>query len=372
MSWSFRIATIAGTQVRVHVTFALILAWFWWMHYQIGGVPAAWEGVLFILAVFACVVAHEFGHALAARRYGIRTPDITLLPIGGLARLERMPEEPRQEFVIAIAGPLVNVVIAAAILLALGGAGQLEDMAQVEDPRVNFLVRLAGVNIFLVVFNMIPAFPMDGGRVLRAALASRMTWSRATQVAATIGQGMAFVFGFIGLLYNPILIFIAIFVYLAAAAESQNAQIRDVSSSVLVGDVMVRQFASLPRSANLADAVEALLDTSQHEFPIVDMNGRLEGLLTRNGMIRALKESGPQSSVEKAMQTDIPTIHHRQSLTDAMRLMQDSSAPAVAAVDSSEKLVGLITHENVGEMMMVRSAVPEGFRFGRLRREARA
>lgn len=368
MGWSFKIATIAGTQVRVHVTFALILAWFWWMHYQIGGVPAAWEGVLFILAVFACVVAHEFGHALAARRYGIRTPDITLLPIGGLARLERMPEEPRQEFVIAVAGPAVNVVIAAAILLALGGAGQFEDMAQVEDPRVNFLVRLAGVNIFLVLFNMIPAFPMDGGRVLRAALASRMSWPRATQVAATIGQGMAFVFGFIGLLYNPILIFIAIFVYLAATAESQNAQIREVSSSVLVGDVMVRQYASLPRSANLAEAVEALLDTSQHEFPVVGADGRLEGLLTRNDMIRALKEEGPNSPAVNAMRTGIPTIHHRQSLTDALRAMQESSAPAIAAVDGSGRLVGLVTHENVGEMLMVRSAVPEGFSFGRVRR----
>ncbi len=366
MSWSFRIVTIAGTAVRIHVTFVLILAWFWWMHYQIGGVPAAWQGVIFVLAVFLCVLLHEFGHALAARRYGIATPDITLLPIGGLARLERMPEEPWQEFVIAIAGPAVNVVIAAIILLLLGGAGALEDMAQLEDPRVDFLVRLAGINIFLVAFNMIPAFPMDGGRVLRAALAARMPWSRATQIAATIGQGMAFVLGFVGLLYNPILIFIAIFVYLAAAAEAQNAQIRDVSASVLVGDVMIRQYAALPRTASLAEAVEALLDTSQHEFPILDMDGRLEGLLTRNDIIRALKESGPDSRVADAMQTDVPAIHHRKSLTEALRLMQDRGA--VAAVDGAGRLVGLLTHENVGEMMMVRSAAPEGFRFGRLRR----
>lgn len=368
MSWSFRIATIAGTQVRVHVTFALILAWFWWMHYQIGGVPAAWEGVLFILAVFACVVAHEFGHALAARRFGIKTPDITLLPIGGLARLERMPEEPWQEFVIAVAGPAVNIVIAVVILLALGGTGQLADMANVEDPRVNFLVRLAGVNIFLVIFNMIPAFPMDGGRVLRAALASRMSWARATQIAATIGQGMAFVLGFLGLLYNPILIFIAIFVYLAATAESQTAQIRDISSSVLVCDVMVRQYASLQPSSSLAHAVEALLDTSQHEFPVLTADDRLEGVLTRNDMIRGLKELGPHATVEKAMQRDVPTIHHRQSLTDALKLLQESGAPAVAAVDSAGRLVGLVTHENIGEMLMVRSAVPEGFSFGRVRR----
>jgi Zn-dependent protease len=195
MRWSFSIGTFGGTVVRIHVTFFLLLAWIWFMHYQIGGTAAAWEGVAFIVAIFICVVLHEFGHALAARRYGIKTPDITLLPIGGLARLERMPEEPRQELVIAVAGPLVNVVIAAIILIALGGTVGAEQMIQVEDPRVNFLVRLAGVNIFLVLFNMIPAFPMDGGRVLRALLSIRLGFTRATQIAASIGQFVAFALG---------------------------------------------------------------------------------------------------------------------------------------------------------------------------------
>jgi Zn-dependent protease len=207
MTWSFRIGTVAGTAVRIHVTFVLLLAWIWFTHYRIGGAPAAWQGVAFILAVFACVLLHEFGHVLAARRYGILTPDITLLPIGGLARLERMPEEPGQEFVIAIAGPLVNVLIAAVIILVLGYGVGPDQITQIENPQISFLARLAGVNIFLVLFNLIPAFPMDGGRVLRAALASRMSWSRATQIAAAIGQGLAFVFGFLGLLYNPLLIF---------------------------------------------------------------------------------------------------------------------------------------------------------------------
>jgi Zn-dependent protease/CBS domain-containing protein len=368
MTWSFKLGTIGGTAVRVHVTFALLLIWIWFMHYRIGGAPAAWQGVAFILAVFACVVLHEFGHAAAARYFGIRTPDITLLPIGGLARLERMPEEPGREFVIAVAGPLVNVVIAAIIFLALGWSVGLEQMAQIEDPRTSFFSRLAGVNIFLVLFNMIPAFPMDGGRVLRAALASRMSWSRATQVAATIGQGLAFVFGFLGLLYNPILIFIAIFVYLAAAAEAQNAQIRDVASSVLVGDVMITDFARLDRSANIDEAIEALLATTQREFPVVDSAGHLEGLLTRDDMIRALKETGPGAPVVGVMRTDIPRIHRRASLQESLRLMQEAGAPAIAVMDSVGHLVGLMTHETIGEMMMVRSAMPEGFRFGRLRR----
>ncbi|KWV40802.1 MULTISPECIES: site-2 protease family protein [Rhizobium] len=367
MGWSLNLGTIAGTTIRVHFTFLLLLVWIWLMHYQIGGTAAAWEGVIFILAVFVCVVLHEFGHITAARYFGIRTPDITLLPIGGVARLERMPEEPGQEFAIAIAGPLVNVAIAVLIFIALGGPAAVEQMAEIEDPRTNFLVRLAGVNVFLVLFNMIPAFPMDGGRVLRAALASRLSWSRATQIAATIGQGLAFVFGFVGLFYNPLLIFIGIFVYLAAAAEAQNAQIRQVATSVQVGDVMVTEFARLERSATLDEAVEMLLATTQHEFPVVDSAGHLEGLVTRDDMIRALKEKGPAAPVTSAMRSDIPKIHYRKSLEESLRLMQEANAPAVAATDNTGRLVGLLTHETIGEMLMVRSAVPDAFRFGRLR-----
>jgi Zn-dependent protease/CBS domain-containing protein len=367
MTWSFKIGTFGGTEVRVHVTFALLLLWIWFSAYQDGGAPAAWESVLYILAVFLCVLLHEFGHVLAARRYGIRTPDITLLPIGGLARLERMPEEPRQELVIAIAGPLVNVVIAAVIFLVLGSTVGLSEMAQIENPRMDFFVRLAAVNVWLVLFNLIPAFPMDGGRVLRAVLATWIPWARATQIAATIGQGLAFVLGFIGLIYNPLLIFIAIFVYLAAASEAQTAQIRDVASSVLTGDVMVTKFARLERSANIDEAIEALLATTQHEFPVVDTDGRFEGLLTRNDMIRALRESGPGTSVANVMRKDIPQTHRRKNLQDSLKLMQDANAPAIAVADDSGRLVGLMTHENLGEMMMVRAARPEGFRFGRLR-----
>lgn len=368
MTWSFSIGKFAGTVLRVHVTFFLLLAWIWFMHYQIGGTPAAWEGVAFVIAIFACVVLHEFGHVLMARRFGIRTPDITLLPIGGLARLERMPEEPGQEFLIAIAGPLVNVVIAAIIIMALGGTSGIQEMMQVENPRADFLVRLAGVNIFLVVFNMIPAFPMDGGRVLRAVLAAWMPWPRATQISATIGQGLAFLFGFVGLFYNPLLIFIAIFVYLAASAEAQNAQLRDVANSVLTGDVMVTEYAAFDRSATIAEAIDMLLATTQTEFPVVNDHGGLEGLLTRNDMIRALKETGPEAPVVSVMRTDIPVVHPRHNLNEGFRLMQESGAPAVAVTDSAGRLVGLLTHETIGEMVMLRSAAPEGFRIGRFRR----
>jgi Zn-dependent protease/CBS domain-containing protein len=367
VGWSFNLGSFGGTQVRVHVTFVLLLAWIWFTQYQAGGTAAAWQGVAFSLAVFACVVLHEFGHALAARRYGIRTPDITLLPIGGLARLERMPEQPLQELVIAIAGPLVNVVIAGIIVVALGYTIGLDEISQIDNPRADFLARLAGVNVFLVLFNLIPAFPMDGGRVLRALLAFWLPWARATRVAATIGQGFAVLFGVLGLFYSPLLLLIAIFVYLAAAGEAQHAQLRDVARNVLVSDVMITKFSSLQRSSTLDEAVELLLATTQQEFPVVDLNGRFEGLLTRNAMIRALRDAGPATPVASAMRTDIPVTHPSKTLRDSLRTMQAAAVPAMAVADDAGRLVGLMTHENLGEMLMV-SAATEGFRFGRLRR----
>ena len=367
MGWSFNLGSFGGTQIRVHVTFVLLLAWIWFAQYQAGGTAAAWQGVAFSLAVFACVLLHEFGHALAARRYGIRTPDITLLPIGGLARLERMPEQPLQELVIAIAGPLVNVVIAGIIILALGNTVGLGEISLIDNPHADFLARLAGVNVFLVVFNLIPAFPMDGGRVLRAVMAFWLPWARATQVAATIGQGFAVLFGVLGLFYNPLLLLIAIFIYIAASSEAQNAELRGIARNVLVSDVMITKFSSLQRSSTLDEAVELLLATTQHEFPVVDLNGCFAGLLTRNAMIQALRDGGPATPASSVMRSDIPVTHPRKPLQDSLRVMQAAGAPAMAVADDAGHLVGLVTHENLGEMLMV-SAATEGFRFGRLRR----
>src|SRR6266700_1528127 len=212
MSWSLNIGSIAGTQVRVHITFLLFLGWIFAASWVSEGSQAAWAGLAFMVLLFTCVLAHEFGHIFTARAFGVATPDVTLLPIGGLARLERIPEKPQEELLIAIAGPLVNVVIAYGLVLLAGAHLNMSDLATVESTKVSLIDRLAAVNLFLALFNMIPAFPMDGGRVLRALLASRLGFVRATEIAALIGQGCAFALGFIGLFWNPILIFIAIFV----------------------------------------------------------------------------------------------------------------------------------------------------------------
>ena len=356
MAWSFTIARIFGSEVRIHVTFFLLLLWIGIAHYQQGGMPAAISGVIFILALFACVVAHEFGHALMARRYGIRTPDITLLPIGGLARLERMPEKPLQEIAVALAGPAVNVVIAAVLIVILGAGVDADALRALENPTVSFLARLATVNIFLVVFNLIPAFPMDGGRVLRAVLAMRYSRVHATQIAARIGQGLAFFFGFLGLMGNPMLIFIAIFVYLAATAEAQQTGLQDVARNIGVRDAMITHYEALGPQATIGDAADALLHTTQHEFPVIDGGGHLRGVLTRNAMIKALSATGPGTPVLDAMAVNIPVIGLNNRLEKALQAMQAANAPAIGVIDADQRLVGYISPENIGELMMIRSA----------------
>jgi stage IV sporulation protein FB len=317
-----------------------------------------------MVLLFACVTAHEFGHIFTARAFGVSTPDVTLLPIGGVARLERIPEEPYQEFLIAIAGPLVNVAIAFALVALAGADLRAGNLATVENAQISMVDRLAAVNLFLALFNMIPAFPMDGGRVLRALLASRMGYLRATEIAAAIGQWVAFALGFLGLLYNPMLIFIAIFVYLAAASEAHSVALRAMSRGIPVGSAMMTQFATLTPQAHVDEAVQTLLRTSQSEFPVVDGDGKPVGLLGRGDLIRAVKELGPHARVADAMTATVPSISHRHCLDDAFRILQEKAAPAVAVVDAAGRLVGLVTSETVGEMMMLHQAMPKGAAWG--------
>jgi Zn-dependent protease/CBS domain-containing protein len=356
MSWAIPLGRVLGTEIRLHLTFLLLLAWIGLAHGMRGGMPEAIQGVAFITLIFACVLLHEFGHVLAARRYGIATPDITLLPIGGVARLDRIPEKPAEELVVALAGPAVNVAIAALLLLPLGGVPDVAAMAGLEDPGQSLLARLFWVNVTLVVFNLIPAFPMDGGRVLRALLGMRLGNRRATDLAASIGQALAFGIGLLGLLAGaPLLVFVALFVWLGAGVESQAMQLRELSRGMVAADAMVTHFETLPTAARIADAVELLLRTTQTDFPVLDASGRLRGILTRADMIRALQESGAEGAVLGAMRADAAVVPHRAPLEDALRAMQDSAGP-VGVTDGAGRLVGLLTQENLGEMLMVEAA----------------
>jgi Zn-dependent protease/predicted transcriptional regulator len=359
MGWSVRIARIAGIDVKIHVTFFLLLAWIGMAYYTHGGPEAAVRGVAFILALFGCVLLHEFGHAMMARLFGIPTPDITLLPIGGVARLQRMPDKPGQEILVALAGPAVNVVIAA-VLFVLGHAGDLSQIETFASPQAGLLPKLAVVNVWLVLFNLLPAFPMDGGRVLRAVLALFMPYATATQVAARIGQGMAFLFGLAGLLGNPMLLFIALFVYLAAAQESSYAQMKEIAQGLLVRDAMITRFMVIDARATLVEAINALLRSGQHEFPVADDDGTVVGILTRDDLIAGFRNQGADAPVSEVMHRNIPTIPADAPLQRALQQMQQCACPALAAVDRNGRVVGLVSPESVGELMMIHAALPRG------------
>lgn len=368
MRWSIRIARIAGTEIRIHVTFILLLAWIGLIYYWQGGTQAAVNGLLFIVLLFACVLLHEFGHVLTARRYGIPTPDITLLPIGGVARLQRMPDKPKEELIVALAGPAVNVVIAAVLFLILGPQAYAFQLGEPADSLSGLLSDLAWVNVILVAFNLIPAFPMDGGRVLRALLAMRLSYRQATEIAARIGQGIAFIFGFVGLFTNPLLVFIALFVYLGASQEAALALVKDLSTGIPVSEAMVTQFTALRADADVNDAADAVVRTFQHEFPVIDDQNRVLGILTRDDIIKALRRGAAQVPVREVMYRDVPTVRTDENFDRAFRLMYERGSPALPVVNSAGQLVGLITPESVGEMVMVRSSVPGDSRHPRQQR----
>ncbi|HEY8031890.1 MAG TPA: site-2 protease family protein [Methylocella sp.] len=363
MSWSLTIGRFGATTVRVHLTFFLLLTWIGVSAWQQGGIPAARDSVLFIALIFTCVVLHEFGHILMARRFGIETPEVILLPIGGVALMPRMPQKPSQELAVAIAGPMVNIVIALLLFLVLGTI-QPDDLTRIDDPRVSFLARLAVANVFLVVFNMIPAFPMDGGRVLRALLAMKLGGARATRVAAFIGQAFAFALGFLGLFGNPLLVFIAIFVYIAAAGEARQAAFNEASRGLSVGDAMETRFNTISIDANLAAAIETLLATAQHEFPVVDAFGKPVGLVVREDIISALKSHDREAAITAFMRAPVETVRSTIPLEVVLDRLQGPQAVALAVTDSEGVLVGLLTRQNLAEMMIIKTMRPD-WRFHR-------
>ena len=356
--WSFLIATIRGTAVRVHFTFLLLLLWFGLTGWLSGGPMTALGSVLFMILLFLCVVLHEFGHITAARHFGVRTPEIVLLPIGGVARLERIPEEPRAEFLIALAGPAVTLVIAAVLILLLGGLPPPESLLSMQGPRA-LLAQLALANVILLVFNLVPAFPMDGGRILRAALSARLGHERGTRLAAAIGQAVAVLIGIAGAMsQNVLLVLVAVFVYLAAGSERGIVEVRGITSGRSAGELMVTHFLSLAPSDRVSQAATAVIRSEQKEFPILDDNGHLTGFLTREGIVRALVESGPETAVGQVMLTGISNVSQWTRMDDIVPVLA-GGAPAVGVADDQGVCLGYITWENLMEELLITRALEQ-------------
>ena len=357
MKWSWKVGSVAGIDLYVHATFFLLIAWVGITYWLAGGSAAALDGIAFILALFACVVLHELGHALTARRYGIPTRDITLLPIGGVSRLERIPDKPRQEVWVSLAGPAVNVVIAAALYVWLLLSHTLRPVSVLSMAGSTFLERLLLVNVSLAVFNLLPAFPMDGGRVLRALLALRMEYVRATQVAAHVGQAMALVFGLLGLFTNPFLIFIALFVWIGAAQEASMVQMRTALSGIPVSRAMLTDFRSVAPDDPAQRVLELILAGSQQDFPVVDggKGGRLAGVLLRSDVLKALAR-GADWRVRDVMRREFEGVDAADMLDTALARLQACACHALP-VTSRGALVGILTMDNVGEFLLIQSAL---------------
>lgn len=355
MKWSIKLGRMLGIDVYLHVTFLLLLAVlgmvYWLAH---GSIAAVLAGLGFLVALFACVLLHEYGHALAARRFGIATRDITLLPIGGIARLERMPDKPAQEMWVALAGPAVNVVIAGALAVWLTVTGSWQPLETLSMTSGNFIERLLVVNLGLVIFNMIPAFPMDGGRVLRALLAMRLEYAHATRISATVGQALAIVFGFAGLFSNPLLILIAVFVWIGASQEAAATDLKASIGDLPVREAMLTDFRSLSANDPLQTATRLLLDGSQQDFPVLDADGKVAGVLPHTRLFEVLREKGEREFVGTAMLRDFTPLHPADRLDEV--LAKHDFTHTVAPVIQDGRLIGLVTAENIGELLMIRSA----------------
>lgn len=350
-TWSMRIGSLLGIPIRIHFTFLLLLLWFGTV--SAGQGEGFLGGVVFMLLLFGCVVLHELGHAVMAKRFGVETREIVLYPIGGVARLERMPSG-KAELLIALAGPAVNLVLAGmlfAVMLVLqvrmpGSASELASGNSV-------LLQLLLVNASLFFFNLLPAFPMDGGRVLRATLTFFMSEERATAVAAGVGQGAAIVFGGLGLITgNFILVFIAFFVFLGAGQEAAFHRSRAAVQGLDARAAMITRFDALAPQDTLGKAAELLLTTHQHDFPVVDAWGRVAGLLHRGVLLEALARAGRETPVLEVMEREVAAVPPDAPLEEVLRLLQGRPSMPLLVVDGG-RLAGMITLENLTELIEV-------------------
>ena len=361
MRWSWTIARIRGINIDIHATFLLLLAWIALVSYGQAHTPgAAIAAVLLTLVIFASVVLHEFGHATVAARFGIKTRSITLLPIGGIAHIERMPERPRQELAIAIAGPIVTIAIVVVLYAALRLTGHSTTASTSLAAPWSFAAQTMWVNIVLAVFNLLPAFPMDGGRVLRAALAMRMSFAQATELAARIGKVFALLFALAGLFVvgNPFLVVIAAFVWLSAAAEANAAQLKDTVSGVPVAQAMITDIRALEPGQPVSAAIEEVRAGFQHDFPIVH-DHTVAGMLTREDLLGALAHGRADVPVADVMHRDFAATTPDESIERAMERLRDCHCRTLPVMRGRE-VVGLLTAEKISEFVMIASASRTG------------
>ncbi len=351
MNSSLKLGKIAGIDLKVHATFFLLLIWAAFSTLFSGGTTTAMLAELgFLLALFLFVILHELGHALMARRFGYPTQDITLLPIGGVARMEELPEDPKQELLVAIAGPLVNMLLAGAFLIGLLLSGFFAQPLTLDLITGNFWVRLMSVNLSLALFNLIPAFPMDGGRILRALLASRMGRVQATRTAATVGKVFAVIMGIAGLFLNPWLVLTAVFIWWGAGAEAQSVTVKDKMQGLSVRDAMISQFYKVEANQTLESALQLSMQTGQVMLPVTS-NGHFLGFVHRNDLMPAIQRLGRRGPAYAAIGAEPAGLDPEMSLVAALPRFSKSR---VLPVVENGQLIGLVTPEGIQQVIWLR------------------
>lgn len=351
MRWSIPCGRVLGIRIRVHLSFLLLLLWVAWLGWQVGGGVASLWALLLVNLLFGCVVLHELGHSVMAIRFGVHVESITLLPIGGVASMRSIPERPIREFLISVAGPMVNVVIACVLLLVRGGLPSYSALPPLPTNLGELVDMLLVTNIILVVFNLIPAFPMDGGRILRSLLALKLSYARATNVAVGFGQVFAVAFIAVGIFGNPFLAVIGVFVYLGAKSEQQRIRTRSMLRNVLAEDVMVTAFATLRPDDTLQRCLEHVYHQNQEDFPVV-ADGKLVGLLPRKQWLAVLHRDGIGARVGDIMKHRFISVYPE---SDLAHIYQDllSTDQGVFPVVQGQRVLGLLTTEDIGRYVMI-------------------
>ena len=370
MNWSLKLLKVKGIDIKVHLTFVMILIWaaYRWSVSTGEGAQGALFGIVATLLLFLSVTLHELGHSLQALKYGVKVRDITLMPMGGLAQMEEIPEDPNKELRIAIAGPLVNFGIAA-LLIGIGALLDARALLPLNELYASLgsvswsglLAYLTSANLMLGLFNLIPAFPMDGGRVLRALLAKKMDHAKATKIAAQVGQGLALLMGLWGFMSGSwTLVLIAIFVWMGAGQESQGAQVKHTLGETTVGQAMTRSPHALQVNDPLSKAVELTLSTSQSDFPVLEWGGnRVAGLLSEIDLLRGLQSLGAGAAVREVMRMKIAFAAPDEPLHAAQQKMLASRTRTLPVLNPEGELLGLLTADDINEAYRLMTISPK-------------
>lgn len=369
MQGSMKLFSVKGIDVKVHFTFSLILIWaaYHWGIQLNKGLTGALFGVVITLLLFVCVTLHELAHSLVAMRYGGKVKEISLLPIGGVAQMEEMPAKPAHELKIALAGPLTNIVIAILLILislplnirSTMGIEELFNVLGTVSWR-GLVAYLVTSNLTLGFFNLFPAYPMDGGRVLRALLAMKLDYAQATAIAVRIGQGLAILLGLWGFLGGGFtLIFIAIFIYLGAGQEGKMVEVKNVLEDMHVRQAMSRPVQTVKPTDTLGEVVELILQGLQADFPVLE-DGRLVGIITEGDVLLTLHKQGSDTLVDQVMRHQFPTARPEETLVDVQERMSSGQLRSVPVIEGNQ-VVGLLTTQDINEAYRLLKALPEGW-----------